>query len=270
VSRTALAARYLQVGEVEAAFVELREAIRLAPQSADAQYNLAAALLARGAKADAMAAYRRAIELNPTYAEAHNNLGVLLEGAGDRAAAIRHYELAIQIQPHQAGAHYNLANVRLADGELADAVVHYRNALASEPEHPEARARLGLALTRMGQRGEAVAEYRRALALDPVLGSALVDLAWLLATAPESTLRNTAEALALARRAMQVVGAEHPAVLDTLAAAYASDGRFAQAIETARRAAARAKAIPEFQPRAAQIDQRVQLYLARQPYRMPE
>ena len=97
-----------------------------------------------------------------------------------------------------------------------------------------------------------------------------MDFAWLLATAPESTLRNTVEALALARRAMQVVGADHPAVLDTLAAAYASDGRFPLAIETARRAAARARALPEFEPRAAQIEQRLRLYMAHQLYRMPD
>ena len=270
VSRTALAARYLQVGSVEAALAELCEAIQLAPQFPDAQYNLGAALLARGAKTDAIAAYRRAIELNADYAEAHNNLGVVLESMGDRATAVTHYERAIHIQPHQAGAHYNLANVRLADGAVADAVAHYRQALASEPAHAEARAKLADALTRLGQRGEAVAEYRRALDLNPRLGSALVDFAWLLATAPESTLRNTVEALALARRAMQVVGADHPAVLDTLAAAYASDGRFPLAIETARRAAARARALPEFEPRAAQIEQRLRLYMAHQLYRMPD
>ncbi|PYR37059.1 MAG: hypothetical protein DMF90_08105, partial [Acidobacteria bacterium] len=144
VSRTALAARYLQVGSVEAALAELREAIQLAPQFPDAQYNLGAALLARGAKTDAIAAYRRAIELNADYAEAHNNLGVVLESMGDRATAVTHYERAIHIQPHQAGAHYNLANVRLADGAVADAVAHYRQALeARRCTHSAGPARRG-------------------------------------------------------------------------------------------------------------------------------
>ena len=69
---------------------------------------------------------------------------------------------------------------------------------------------------------------------------------------------------------MPVVGVDHPVVLDTMAAVYASGGRFDQAIETARQAAARARATPEFESRAAQINQRVRLYLAHQPYRMPE
>jgi tetratricopeptide (TPR) repeat protein len=270
VSRTALAARYLEVGDIESALRELREATRIAPQFPDAQYNLAAALLARGEKSGAITAYRRAIELDPNYAEAHNNLGVLLESVGDRVNAIAHYELALKIQPHQAGAHYNLANVRLSGGELTDAIAHYRQALISEPAHADAHGKLGLALSQLGRRAEAIAEYKQALALNPRLGTALVDYAWLLATAAESNVRNAALAVALTRRAMQVVGADHPAALDALAAAYASEGRFDEAVETARRAAARAKAMPEFETRVAQIEQRVQLYLAHRPFRMPD
>lgn len=270
VSRTGLAVRYLELGQVEAALEELREAIRLAPEFPDAHYNLGAAMLTQGKITEAIAAYRQAIDLDPDYAEAHNNLGVLLETVGDGPNAIAHYTRAIQIQPHLVDAHYNLANVLLADGEPEKAAAHYREALASNSAHAESRARLGRALTQLGQRAEAVAEYRRALALNANLGSALVDLAWLLATAPESALRNTADAMTLARRAMPIVGADHPVVLDTLAAAYASDGRFDQAIETARQAAARASVTPGFESRAAQIEERVQLYLAHRPYRMPE
>ena len=269
-SRTKLAVKHLEAGQVDAALEELREAIRLAPEYPDAHYNLGSALLARGAVRQAIAAYRRATELDPDYAEAHNNLGVLLESLGDRAGAVEHYTRAIQVQPHQAGAHYNLANALLAEGKPGEALAHYRETLASDPAHAEAHARLGLALTQLKRRTEALAAYRRALALDPNLGNALVGLAWLLATAPESNVRNAAEAIALARRAMAIVGADRPDVLDTLAAAYASEGRFDQAIETAQQAASRAAASPEFTSRTAQIEQRRRLYESRRPYRMPE
>jgi hypothetical protein len=68
---------------------------------------------------------------------------------------------------------------------------------------------------------------------------------------------------------MQVAGADHPPSLDALAAAYASEGRFDEAVETARRAAARAKSMPEFQARVAPIEQRLQLYLAHRPFTLP-
>ena len=87
-------------------------------------------------------------------------------------------------------------------------------------------------------------------------------------SSPEAALRDPVEAVRLAERATP--GIDHPIVLDTLAAAYASEGRFDEAAATARRAADRARAIPELRSRAAAIDQRLRLYLARQPYRMPE
>jgi tetratricopeptide (TPR) repeat protein/mono/diheme cytochrome c family protein len=268
VARTGLATRYLEVGEVDGAIRELRESIRLAPEYPDAHFNLAGALHAQGAVKEAIAAYRRAIELDPDYAEAHNNLGVLLETVGDRVSAVDHYRRAVQIQPHQSDAHLNLGNALVAGGHPEEAIEHYRRALAGHPEDAETHFRLGRVLTQIRRRAEAVIEYRQALGVRPNLASALLDLAWLLATAPEPTLRDPNEAVALAQRAMP--GTDHPIVLDTLAAAYAAEGRFDEAVETVRRALDRARAIPELRSRTAAIEHRLRLYLARQPYRMPE
>jgi Flp pilus assembly protein TadD len=269
-SRTGLGVRYLELGQVDAALKSLREAIRLAPEFPDAHYNLGAALMAQGQIREAIAAYEQAVALDPKYAEAHNNLGVLLETVGDPTKAIVHYRRAIELQPHLVDAHSNLAGALVADGKPGEAVGHYRQALASRPAHAETRAKLGRALTGNGQRADAATEYRRALAIDPTLSSALMDLAWLLATAPEPELRNTAEAVSLTWRAMALVGDTHPLVLDTQAAAYAADGRFDRAIETAGRAADRAKTTPGFEARAQEIEERVRLYQSQQPYRMPQ
>jgi tetratricopeptide (TPR) repeat protein len=268
-SRTGLGARYLELGQVDVAFKHLQEAIRLAPDFPDAQYNLGAALLAQGKIEEAIAAYQKAIELDPNYAEAHNNLGVLLESSNP-ADAVTHYRRAIEIQPHLADAHANLASALAVVGRSQEAIAHYREALSSQPAQAEWRAKLGRALMQAGQRSEASVEYRRALSADPRLGAALVDLAWLLATAPERQLRNTGEAVSLALRAMKIVGENHPLVLDALAASYAADGQFDRAVTMARQAAARARAIPEFHSRAADIDSRVRLYEAHQPYRLPQ
>ena len=58
-------------------------------------------------------------------------------------------------------------------------------------------------------------------------------LAWYLATAPAAELRDPARALELARRASQLANGIAPYVLDTEAAALASGGRYAEAIEMA-------------------------------------
>jgi hypothetical protein len=63
----------------------------------------------------------------------------------------------------------------------------------------------------------------------------LNNLAWVLATFPETWIRNRGQALALAERANQLSGNTNPAILRTLAAAYAENGRFTEARVIAER-----------------------------------
>ena len=276
-SRTGLAVRYLEVGQMDAATDELREAIRLAPEFPDAHYNLGGVLQSQGATFQAIAAYRQAIAFDPTYGEAHNNLGALLENIGDHANAVAHYRLAIEFQPRLAAGHFNLANALMIgsrddpafDAAFDEAVAELNRAVELDPNYTEAHSRLGGLYVGDGQLREGIAEYRKALALDPSHVRALVELAWLLATAPESGMRNAVEALELVRRATPLLGEEHPVLLDTLAAAYATNGRFEEALETARRAAELSRLTPGFEARAALIEQRLGSYLAHRPFRMP-
>jgi tetratricopeptide (TPR) repeat protein len=64
----------------------------------------------------------------------------------------------------------------------------------------------------------------------------LDELAWLLATYPDSKSRDGSEAVGLAERACVLTERRIPALLDTLAAAYAEAGDFPRAISTAEEA----------------------------------
>ena len=147
-------------------------------------------------------------------------------------------------------------------------MLHYRNAIANTSDDPAAHNTLARALLSQGEWADAVDHYQRALARAPNLATSLVGLAWLLATAPAADLRNASEAVALAERALSLVANPPPTVLDTLAAAYAADGRFDRAVATAREAASLARDTPGFEQLALQIDRRVQLYLSFAPYRL--
>ena len=57
-------------------------------------------------------------------------------------------------------------------------------------------------------------------------------------------------------------------LLDTLAAAYAADGRFDEAIALAREAVARSRGTAGFESRIAAINERLGSYLSHRPYRM--
>jgi Flp pilus assembly protein TadD len=146
------------------------------------------------------------------------------------------------------------------------AIAQYQKALEIQPRHAEARFNLGNVLLQQGKVDEAIAQYRQALEIKPDDLGALNNLAWLLATAPAPSLRNGAEAVALATKAGQLSGGANPAVLRTLAAAYAEAGRFDQATATARKALAEAQAQSN-DSLAGALREQIQLYEAGLPMR---
>jgi tetratricopeptide (TPR) repeat protein len=62
------------------------------------------------------------------------------------------------------------------------------------------------------------------------------NVAWILATSPDPNMRNSSEAIRIAEELSSETNYSNPAVLDTLGAAYASAGRFAEAIEITQKA----------------------------------
>jgi hypothetical protein len=106
------------------------------------------------------------------------------------------------------------------------------------PCRPEAAALIEQAKQSVtaGNLEEAIRRYRQALNADPKAPEALDQLAWLLATSPRPELRQGAEAVTLATRAVQLTDWRSAALIATLAAAYAETGRFDQAVETSRNA----------------------------------
>lgn len=106
--------------------------------------------------------------------------------------------------------------------------------------------------------------YRRALALrrDPVVVN---NLAWLLAVEEPASARQSAEAVALAEETVAHYGNDDFDALDTLAAAYAAAGRYADAQRVGARALVLAEANGEGDP--ASLRTRLALYRANRPYR---
>src|SRR5262249_52400309 len=67
-----------QPKKLDDTIAELRDAIRLRPDSDKAHHDLANALLAKGDLDGAIASFREALRLNPRYASAFDGLGVAL------------------------------------------------------------------------------------------------------------------------------------------------------------------------------------------------
>jgi tetratricopeptide (TPR) repeat protein len=112
---------------------------------------------------------------------------------------------------------------------------------------------------------EAIVHYQQAVQIKPDYAQALNNLAWMLATAPQASLRNGNQAVELARQANQLAGGANPFALHTLAAAYAETGRFGDAIETGRKAMELTRAAGQ-SGLSKQISGELELYTAGLPF----
>jgi len=109
-----------------------------------------------------------------------------------------------------------------------------RQQIEAQPRNLQLYQNLAMVYHKVGKLREAVKTYEQLIRMDPDQSPALNNLAWLLATEEEETLRDPKRALALAKRA---VALERSAMyLDTLAEAYYANGMRPEAIETIKEA----------------------------------
>jgi Flp pilus assembly protein TadD len=125
---------------------------------------------------------------------------------------------------------------------------------------------LAVALEEKGNPAEAIQHYNKALELAPKSIPTLTNLAWLLATSPDASLRNGLKAVEFAKQADRLVAGTNALVLRTLAAAYAENGEFEDAIRTARSATQLARMHGE-DSLMMDLDQQIALYELGLPYR---
>jgi arylsulfatase A-like enzyme/Tfp pilus assembly protein PilF len=257
-----------QQGQMDRAAELYREMVLIAPESPQVRRYLGDAMTKADRLQEAAEAYRQVIDMNPDDESAHLNLGVVLARLGRPEDAIKCYDLVLRLNPDNAEAHSDLGAVLIATGRIGEAVEHLSAALKLQPEYPDAEFNMARACTLRGDFEQAAGHYRQALRLEPNRLNALNALAWLLATREGVNASHPDEAIELAERACELTGYREPAIVDTLAAAYASVGRFPDAITAAQKAldAATARNQTEL---ADSIADRLKLYQAGQPYRAP-
>jgi protein O-mannosyl-transferase len=223
-------------GQFDEAIAHCEKALQIAPDHVGAHNNLGIALAGQGRFDEAIVHYRRALGVESNHVEASYNLGMALARRGLIDEAISQYQRTLEIDPDHVEAHNNLGNALARRGRYDAAIAHYQRALAVKPNYVEAGVNLRTAQKQQAKMADAVRRWREALRSQPNQVVVLNQLAWVLATCPDASIRNGSEAVELARRAVRLSNAQEPAILGTLAAAYAEAGRFPEALQTARKA----------------------------------
>ncbi|MBX9624874.1 MAG: hypothetical protein K2X82_13800 [Gemmataceae bacterium] len=179
------------------------------------------------------------------------------------ADAAKHYGDRLAAGDDPVWARFNRAAARALGGDHAGAVEDMTAVVGLRPV-PGAYVARGHYQSGRGEYAAAAADLAEALRLNPNDTGALNNLAWLLATCPDPKLRDGKRAVELAARVVAASDGKVAGHVDTLAAAHAEAGDFAEAVKHEKRALAD----PGYELTSGKAARaRLALYEAGKPYR---
>jgi Flp pilus assembly protein TadD len=157
-----------------------QEAVKEHPEYPD--YFLALALAERelGELDEAVEDLRQALQLNPKYIQAKNELAILLAIQGNEEEAVRLYNEAVNhfiyntqgrpgAESEELIESFQRAISRLKEGEYADAVLDFRKAANTKPQMPDVHFNQAVEYFLQEDNESARIECRQALKLDPYM-----------------------------------------------------------------------------------------------------
>ncbi len=261
-----LANAFASEGRWDEAATYFKKALEIDPAYAYAHCGLGSALMESRNWDDAAAHFRKALELSADYPQARRGLGKALLRKGEFVEAIKCLQTTNNAGVAESTAWDQIGDDFLKAGDLEESLACYQQSLKTGSPDGHVYAKMGVACFENRQIKDAVAFWQHALELAPDQSDVQNNLAWTLATAPDESLRSGARAAALAERARELTQGANPAVLHTLAAAYAELGRYADASATAHHAMELA-AVQKDPALHAKLEAEIKLYENHQPLR---
>ena len=219
----------------------------------------------------------QAVAYRPDFADAQNHLGVALTKTGKLHEAYQTLTTALSLEPDSASIHYHLAMLHMEASAIALASTAFRNAIRVDADGIFARTDLAKIVSK-----QEITSKEMFIRVQNMV-SLHRRVAWQLATSPDEHDRDGVEAMRWAQRVVDVTGRKQPGPLWTLAAAFADQQRFKEAIvevEEAMRLVEqlRVEQIGDDKPPISreqkarllkQLQGQLDLYQQDQPYREP-
>jgi Flp pilus assembly protein TadD len=194
------------------ALAAFREALRLKPDDHLAHDNYGYVLMGQGRYKEAEAEFREAHRLDPSDHYSHGRLIEALTAQGRYKEAEPECREAIRVAAaDDPGPHIGLGNVLSKQGRYKEAEAAYREAIRIKPDEYLPHLKLSTLLSNQGRFKEAQAEYRHvtvayreAIRIKPDDPGPHNNLAWWLATCPDSKVRDPEQAVVHARKAVEL------------------------------------------------------------------
>jgi len=254
---------YGEAGDWAAAAKSYQSALHISPNLTDARSKLGRVLFLQKKYDEAGALLDGILQRHPDNAEAREYYGDTLAAQGKYAEAEAEYTAALQLKPDDAVIRNALA-FAAQQIENEENRTNLYNGLMDQLT-PEVHVQIAILQAKQGKFQNAAGHYLEALRLKPDAPDALNNLAWLLATCPDATVRDGAQAVKYAERACELTHYSVTPIVGTLAAAYAEAGRFDEAMATAQKACALAAAAGD-QGLLQKNQELLELYRKHQPY----
>ena len=229
-----------QAGHDDEAIAEAEWAIKLSPDDSAVHLDLAFSV-ERNDPERAISEARRAIDLGSENSSAYEFLTNRLFESHRYSEASELGREWLSISPYDANSHSLLASATAATGDLVSTAQQLGYVMMLRPGLEQAHAQLRRILLLLEREPEGLQRLHEIAANAPDSPRMLDELAWLLATYPDPQARDGTEAVRLAEHACDLTQHKIPALLNTLAAAYAEADDFPRAISTAEEALNRAR-----------------------------
>jgi GTP pyrophosphokinase len=158
--------RFIKQGDIEKALSELKHAIDIAPDFAEAHYSLGLCFYQLTRWQEALEEYRIALKIAPDRAYIHSNMGHALYRLGRLDEAFKEYNEAVKMEPENAEFHYNLGRCYETQHNVENAIREYIEAIRIRPKMAEAHTNLANMYARQGAIEKAAIEYKEALGIN--------------------------------------------------------------------------------------------------------
>ncbi|QDV82408.1 tetratricopeptide repeat protein [Planctomycetes bacterium TBK1r] len=258
----------------EEALADLNKALAMQPQDPISLLQRAEISVARKNLQAAKDDLRAAERIAPGVAAAEQAIFVrclIAIEEGRMADAINEMKTLIDRDPTNDGRKLQLANLYLQDERPRQAIEVLSSILDRDPTNVSVLRSRADAYLSVGDHDKAIEDYERAIkaagddSTNYDLSGILNNLAWVLATSPQDSVRDGARSVELGERAVELTDGKEPHILSTLAAGYAEMGNFEKAIEWSSKAVEVGKAQEHEQ--LQQLEEELQQYRAGKPWR---
>jgi tetratricopeptide (TPR) repeat protein len=186
-----------------------------------------------------------------------NRLAQLLEINHDLEGASQQYLYLLRFRPDDPDLHNDYGMLLAQQKRCTDAMAEFNASIRlTGAEHDSSYPRSNLARCLAAQKdyAGALSELKSILESEPGSSIAENNVAWVYATADDPAIKNPAEALRLARLAVDSYKDPEPFMLDTLAEALLINGKPQEALEIEKKAVALDPANAEFQQRIERFE----------------